>query len=94
MRTDRTISLSTWNVHWQRTKNNLEKYEVEGIVVVGKNLAKISKNPIFVGRVYQKVFGKDKWEKYRDMNALKVVRIKLGSTHGESSAPDGDKIFE
>ena len=78
-------------MHHQRTKNNLDVYEVD-IIVVGNDLEKISENDIFVQRAYKAVFKKDKWISEYRKGSLKVHNIKLGRTHGESFAPASDAI--
>ena len=92
VRTNRTISESKWTVHHQRTKNNIDTHKVD-VVVVGNDLVKISKNPIFISRVYQSVFNKGNWEKEMKKDSLKIIKIELGKQHGESFANNNDKIL-
>lgn len=93
IRTDRTISKSIWTMHHQRTKKNLDVYDVE-VIVVGNDLEKMANNNIFVQRAYKAVFKKDNWRKEYAKGSLKVANIKLGRTHGESFAPETDEIMQ
>lgn len=94
MEKDRGIWRTTWRAKHQRTKKICDKHIAENVMVVGKDRKKLAKNPIFVGRVYQSIFGKDKWQSRRDEDCLVITKIDFISYHGESNAPDDDKVFE
>lgn len=93
MRTNRSIHSSTWIVRHQRTKHIFHDLTVEGIIVTGNDLLAISENDIFVKRVYQSVFNKDKWKNEMTKGSLTVLKIKLGTYLGESQASDDDPIM-
>lgn len=93
MKTRRTISESIWTVRHQRTKHIYHDHVIDTIVVVGNDPLYISKNPIFVKRLYQKVFGKDRWKTEYDKGTIKVFKVELGKSLGESQAADNDPVL-
>ena len=93
-RTPRSIWITEWIVEQQKTKKQVLRYTAKNVGVVGMDVLRVSKNPIFVGRVYREVFKKDKWKKELEKGSLRVIKISYKTYHGESFAPDGDKVFE
>jgi len=98
IRTRRSISLSTWTVRQDVTRKGAyrktyNKKVIPNILVVGNDTRKIVKNSIFVSKVYQKFFGKDKWRSKLEDNALEIMNITFDSYHGESVAPEGDSVL-
>jgi hypothetical protein len=93
MRTSRTITDSVWTVDIIRAKKKPERRIVDKVLVTGNDIRKISKNSIYVGRVYKSIFGKG-WQDKIDKVTLKIIKIELGQTYGESFAQDDDPIFK
>ena len=58
------------------------------IVVVGNDRVKILTNPMFVKRVYENVYGKEKWLKKYDEKTLSIKRIVLKKPISLSFAPE------
>ncbi len=94
----RSISLSTWKVREDVTRKgsrrkSYNKKVITNVVVIGNDKRKISKNSIFVSKVYQRFFGKDKWKSKFEKNCLEIIDITFDSYHGESVAPEGDTVL-
>jgi hypothetical protein len=90
----RVIRLTDW--HYQETKIGKGRGGVlhqrngtaEDIVCVGTDRIKLMTNQTFIKRVYEAVYGKEKWEKNYDIKTLKINKIVFKKALSLSLAPE------
>ena len=88
-RTPRTMCASDWTV--EITINKVQHSRViSGILVVGNDVVKISRNPHFLLRVYQGIFGRKNAKSQMDKERVKVIKIELLKCLGESFSDQYD----